>query len=57
MVEPDRQQSLSVHMLDTTVAAAGAQVSAQVGDRLGDTSVMRGQHRPAGPRVAQAIED
>ena len=44
-------------MLDTTVAAAGPKVSVQVGDSLGDTSVMSGQHRPARPRVAQAIED
>jgi len=57
VVEPNRQQPLSGHMLDTAVAAAGPQVSVQVGDRLGDTSVMGGQHRPAGPRVGQAIED
>ena len=37
VVEPDRQQPLSGHMLDTAVAAAGAQVLVQVGDRLGRT--------------------
>jgi len=35
MVEADRQQPLSGHVLDTTMAAAGAQVLVQVGDRFG----------------------
>jgi hypothetical protein len=48
VVEPDRQQSLSVHMLDTTVAAAGARVLVQVGDRLGQPSMMRPKDRPPG---------
>ena len=57
MVEPDRQQPPTLDMLDTTVAAAGPKMSVQVGDRLGDTSVMSGQHRPARRRIAQAKED
>jgi hypothetical protein len=57
VVEPHRQQPPTLDMLDTTVAAAAPKVSVQVGDRLGDTSVMRGQHRPARRRIAQAIED
>jgi hypothetical protein len=47
-VEPDRQQPLSGHVLDTTVAAAGPKVLVQVADRLGQPSMMGGQHRPAG---------
>jgi hypothetical protein len=35
VVEADRQQPLSGHVLDTAVAAAGAQVLVQVADRLG----------------------
>jgi hypothetical protein len=35
VVEPDRQQPLAGHMLDTAVAAAGAQVLVEVPDRLG----------------------
>jgi hypothetical protein len=44
-------------MLDTAMAAAGPQVSVQVGDCLGQTRVMGGQHRPAGGRVTKAVED
>ena len=40
VVEPDRQQPLSGHVLDTAVAAAGPQVLVQVGDRLGQPGVM-----------------
>ena len=57
VVEPDRQQPPSGHVLDTAVAAAGPKVSVQVGDRLADTSVMGGQHRPAGRRIPEAVED
>jgi hypothetical protein len=57
MIEPDRQQPLSGHMLDTGVAAAGSNVSVQVGDRLADTGVMSREHRPAGGRITQAVED
>jgi len=32
--QADRQQPLSGHLLDTTVAATGAQVLIQVADRL-----------------------
>ena len=56
MVEPDRQQPPAGHMLDTTMAAARAQVSVQVGDRLADTRVVGGQHRSSGGRIAQAVE-
>jgi hypothetical protein len=57
VVEADRQQPLSGHVLDTAMSATGPQVSVEVGDRLGQASMMRRQHRPAGHRVAQAIED
>jgi hypothetical protein len=57
MVEPDRQQPLSGHMLDTTMAAAGPQMLVQIADRLGQPSVMRGQHRPARGWVAEAVQD
>jgi hypothetical protein len=57
MVEPHRQQPLSGHVLDTAVAAAGPQVSVQVGDRLGQPGMVGGQHRPARRRVAQAVQD
>ena len=39
------------------MAAAGPQVSVQVGDRLGQPSVMGGQHLPSGGRIAKAVED
>jgi hypothetical protein len=39
------------------VAAAGAQVLVQVGDRLGQPGMMGGQHRPARRRVTEAVED
>jgi hypothetical protein len=57
VVEPDRQHSLSGHMLDTTVATAGPKVLIQVADRLGQPSMMGGQHRPAGRRMTKAVED
>jgi hypothetical protein len=57
MVEADRQQPLSGHVLDAGVAAAGADVVVQVGDRLADTGVVGGQDRPAGGRIAEAVED
>jgi hypothetical protein len=57
VVEPDCQQPLSGHVLDTAMAAAGAQVLVQVGDRLGQPGVMGRQHRPSGGWVAQAVED
>jgi hypothetical protein len=55
MVEPDRQQPLSGHVLDTAVAAPGSEVSVQVGDRLADTGVVSAQHRPSGGRVAEPV--
>jgi hypothetical protein len=57
VVIADRQHSLSGHVLDTAVAAAGPQVSVQVGDRLSQPGVMGRQHRPTGRRVTQAVED
>jgi hypothetical protein len=57
MIEPDRQHPLSIHVLDTAMAAPGAEVSVQVGDRLADTGVMSREHRPAGGRITQAVED
>jgi hypothetical protein len=39
------------------MAAAGTQVSVQVGDRLTDAGVVGGQHGPAGRRIPQAVED
>jgi hypothetical protein len=44
-------------MLDTAVAAAGSQVSVQVGNRLGQPDVMRLEHRPAGGRIPEAVQD
>jgi hypothetical protein len=57
VVEPDSQQPLSGHVLDTAVATTGAQVLVQVADRLGQSHVVSGQHRPTSGRVAQAVED
>jgi hypothetical protein len=57
VVKPNRQQTLSGHMLDTTVTAAGPHVLVQVADHLGHPEMMGGQHRPAGGRIAQAVED
>ena len=48
MVKADRQQPLSGHMLDTTMATTRPKVPVQVADRLGQPSMMRGQHRPPG---------
>ena len=56
MVEPHRQQPLSGHVLETNVATAGPKVSVQVGDRLGDASVVGVQHRPTAC-IAQAVQD
>ena len=52
MVEPDRQQPLSGHMLDTAVAAPCANVLIQVAHRLSDTDVMGGKRCPPGRWVA-----
>jgi hypothetical protein len=57
VVEPDGQQPLSGHMVDTTVAAARPQVLIQVADRFGQPGVMGGQDRPTGGRVTEAVED
>jgi len=39
------------------MATAGPKVLVQIADRLGQPSMMGGQHRPAGCWVAQAVED
>jgi hypothetical protein len=57
VVEADRQKPLSGHVLVSGVAATGAQVSVQVGDRLGKAGMMRSEDGPAGGRVAQPVED
>ena len=57
VVEADRQQPLSGHMLDTAMATAGPQVLIQVGNGLGQPGMMGGEHRPAGGRIPQAVED
>jgi hypothetical protein len=57
VVEPDRQQALSGHVLDTTVSAAGPHMLIQICDRFGQPGVMGGQHRPAGGRIPEAVED
>ena len=40
VIEADRQHALAGHMLDTPMAAAGAQVVVQVADRLGQPGMM-----------------
>jgi hypothetical protein len=57
VVEPDRQQPLSGHVMDTPVAAARPDVDVQVGRCLADAGVVGGQHRPAGRWVTEAVED
>jgi len=57
MIEPDRQQPLTGHVLDTTMATAGPKVLVQVGDRLGQPGVVGDQHHPAGRRIPEAVED
>jgi hypothetical protein len=57
MVEPNRQQPLSGHVLVSAMAAERAQVSVQVGDRLADTNMVGGQDGSAGGRVPEAVED
>ena len=57
VVEPHRHQPLSGHVLMSAMTAAGPQVSVQVGGRLADTSMVGVQHRPAGGRVTEAVED
>jgi hypothetical protein len=57
LVEPHRQQPLSGHMLVSAVATASAQMSVQIGNRLGHPRMVGVQDRPAGRRIAQAIQD
>jgi hypothetical protein len=57
VVDADRQQPLSGHVLDTAVAAAGPKELVQVGDRLGQPGVVGGQHPSPGGRVTQAVQD
>jgi hypothetical protein len=57
VVEADRQHSLSGHVLDTAVSAAGPEMLVQIGDRLGQPSMVGLEHRPAGGRIPEAVED
>jgi len=57
VVEPDRQQPLSGHVLDTAMATAGPQMLVQVGDGLGQPGVMGSRYRSSSGRVTQAVED
>jgi hypothetical protein len=57
VVEADRQQPLSGHVLDTAVATAGPKVSVQVADRLDQPGMMGRQYGPAGGWVTEAVED
>jgi hypothetical protein len=57
VVEADRQQALSGHVLDTAMAASGPQLLVQVPDRLGQPGMMGGQHRSSGRWVPEAVED
>jgi hypothetical protein len=57
VVESDRQQPATRDVLDAGVAAAGADVLVQVGDRLGHPRMVRVEDSPAGRRVAQPVED
>ena len=57
MVEADRQHSMSGHVLDTAMAAAGAQLLVQVSDRFSQPSMVRRQDRPPGGWVTQAVQD
>jgi hypothetical protein len=57
VVEPDRQHSLAGHVLDTAVTPAGPQVLVQVADRLGQASVMGGQHGSSGGWITETVED
>jgi hypothetical protein len=57
VIEADRQQPPSGHMLDTTVAATGPQMLIQVANRIGQPGMMGSQHRPSSRRVTEAVED
>ena len=57
MVESNRQQPLTGHMLDTAVATAGPQVLVQVGNGIGQPGVVGGQHGSAGGRFPEPVQD
>jgi hypothetical protein len=57
VVEPNREQPVSGHVLDTAVATASAQVLVHVTDGLGQPGVVGREHRPAGGRIPEAVED
>jgi hypothetical protein len=57
VVEADRQHPLSGHVLDTAMSATGAQVLVQVGDRLGQPSMMRREYCLSGSWITEAVED
>jgi hypothetical protein len=51
VVEPNGQQPMSGHMLDTAVATSGTHMLIQVSDRLSQPSMMCPGDRPSGGRV------
>ena len=57
VVEADRQQPLSGHVLVSTVATARPKMGVQVGDRLSYAGMVGRQDRLANGRIAQPVED
>jgi hypothetical protein len=57
VVEPDRQHSLSGHVLVSAVATARPNVGVQVGDHLSHAGMVGRQDRLSGGRIAQAVQD
>jgi hypothetical protein len=57
VVEPNRQQPPSGHVLVSAMATTGPQVLVQVAGRLDQPRVMGGQHRPSDGWVTQSVED
>jgi hypothetical protein len=49
--------SVATNMLRPAVATAGAELPVQVGGRLRQPGVVGGQHRPAGRRIPEPVED
>src|SRR6266542_1724456 len=54
--KPGRQQPRPANMLGAVVAAAGADLAVEVGDRLADRVLVGGQDRRAGLLVAQPVQ-
>jgi hypothetical protein len=57
VVEPHGHQTLAVHVLDTAMATTSPHMLVQVSDRLGQPGMVRPQHRPAGGRITEPIEN